>query len=324
MSHIELDHPALGQAPPLPSEVASIVDAGAESRSELLDRVYTLEHDVVVGPGRHIHVVETFTPRAFMKAPKRAALMFPGPVVSSSFCNIDVEGYHCGRILAAKGLFAYAVDFEGTGKSSYPEDGRSPALRRQVQAMGQVLRYIRALRGIPAIDILGESWGGGVAVELAADAERVRTCTLASMVYRNPSEAMNATFRAPGWKAMLDSLPDGYFTSQPEMYGGLVVNSPEAVNQWALTTQPGRYTSVPLYEVFELPFYDPSLARAPGLIIQGELDPLNTVPDVKDLAAAYGQQGANLVLVPEGGHVPRTDIRHREIFWSTWLEFLKS
>jgi pimeloyl-ACP methyl ester carboxylesterase len=306
-----------------PVEVATILARQGELPSSIdPDQPLALEHRVALGSDRSIRVIETFTPRAFFRTPRRALLMLPGPMVNAAFCNIRVPGFHAGEIVANAGLFSFVAEFEGTGGSSYPANGRSPLLSLQVEAMGRVLAYIRSLREVPRVDLLGESWGGGVAVELGRDEAQVRSCTLASMAYRAPAAALDAAFRSPSWRAQLDSLPDGYLRTAPAMYENLVRSSPEAVRSWAYSTQPGRYCTVPLYDVFELPFYDPGLARVPGLIIQGEHDPLNTVADVQDLARSYGTNGARLRLVSGAGHVPRLEDAHRDAVWSALLEFL--
>lgn len=306
-----------------PDEAVAATAAPFDPRAEDLDPVHTIEHRVPLGDERSIRVIETFTARSVQSRPSRALLMLPGPMVNASFCNLAVPGFHAGEIMARAGLFVFVAEFEGTGGSSYPTDGRSPRLGQQVQAMSRVLAYIRSLRAVPKVDLFGESWGGGVAVELSRDAAQVRSCTMASMAYRAPAAALDAAFRSPAWRAQLDSLPDGYLGTVPAMYEGLVSGSPQSVREWAFSTQPGRYSTVPLYDVFELPFYDPSGARVPGLIIQGEHDPLNTVPDVQDLSRAYGAAGASLVLIPGAGHVPRLEEAHRDAVWSALCSFLE-
>ena len=60
--------------------------------------------------------------------------------------------------------------------------------------MRRVVDAIRRLRGVPDVDLLGEAEGGGVAAQLCADAERIRSCTLSAMLYKTATDAFKAFF----------------------------------------------------------------------------------------------------------------------------------
>lgn len=311
-----------GGGPALPGEVLAALRTGVAPEGADLDRVYTLEHDVPVGPGRRIHLTESFTLRSWQRWPHRAMLMLPGPIVSGEFYNIDVDGYRGRDLMAQRGFFAFTADFEGTGRSTFPADGRTPTMDSQVEAFRHVIRYVRLARLVPRVDVLGESWGGGVAAELCSDRGRVRSCVLASMLYRTPSDFANMTFRSPAFRAFLDTLPDGYLPTWPDLYAGLVANSPAAVQAWVFANVPGRYTTVPLYDVFDLPFFDPSLSRAPGLVVQGENDPNQSLDDARELVRDYGG-GARLVVIPGAGHIPRIEAPpHNVQYWEAITDFV--
>lgn len=308
--------------PDLPASVQAELRAGGPADAHGWDRVHTLDHYVPVGPGRWIHVREGFTLRAWFRHERRAVLMLPGPIVTGEFYEIPVDGYRGRSILAEEGAFVFTADFEGTGESSMPADGRSPTQDLQVEAMRTVLRYIRLVRGVRQVDVLGESWGGGVAAELCADTRRVRSCVLASMLYRTASPFADATFRSPGFLALLDSLPDGYLPTAPETYLGLTFAMPPDVAAWTLAEMPGVYTIVPLQDVFDLPFFDATVARAPGLLVQGELDPNQSLDDSRELVHDYGGS-MSLVVIPSGGHIPRTEpAPANDLWWAAVLDFL--
>ena len=282
----------------------------------------TVEHQISVGDGRQIHVTETFSLTAQERHPHRGILMLPGPLTKGDFFNIDVDGYRGRDIMASRGFFAFTADFEGTGLSTSPADGRSPGKDLQVEAMKIVIRELGKMRNIPHMDLLGESWAGGVAAELCADRGHVGSCTLASMIYRTASDFANMTFRSPGFRAFLDSLPNGYFPTSPDVYFPIVGNSPADVQAWTAANEPGMYTTVPLYDVFDLPFFDPTIARAPGRIIQGELDPNQSLDDTRELARDYGD-GAELVVISGGAHVPRVEASPRnQQYWDAVIQFV--
>jgi pimeloyl-ACP methyl ester carboxylesterase len=305
---------------------AATLAFGATARADdgPLDQTFRLEHYVPVGEGQTLHVTETFSPRAFFRVgPPRALLMLPGPVSPGSFYNIDVPGYDGGAIMARRGFFTYAVDFEGTGTSSYPAQGTSVTIPSQVAAVERVVRFIQATRGVPRVDIYGESWGGGVAAGICQPEHGARSCILASMIYENPSPAAVAQFQSPGWLAFLQAQPDGYLQTVAPLYTPLVANSTPDVQAWVDTNLPGSYTVQPFFDFFNLPFFDPGEARVPGLLIQGELDPQSLPSDIEALAAAYGKHGAGLVTISGAGHIPRIEpAPHDTEFWDAVTDFV--
>lgn len=313
----------LASAPPLPLAVERALRSSKGVPAQLLDHVFTIEHFVRVKHGRKIHVTESFTLRSFLRWPHRAMLMLPGPLVKGDFFNIEVDGYRGRDRMAQRGFFAISVDLEGSGESSYPDDGRNISSEDHLLGMRRVVQYFRALRLVPRVDILGESRGGGIAADLCADAVRVRSCTLASMLYKTPSDFANATFRSLQFLAMLDSLPDGYLTTAPETYAPIIGRSPEPVRDWVEATQPGRYATSVLYDAFDLPFFDPTAARVPGLIIQGELDPNQPLSDAYELSNDWDATPAEVVVVPGAGHIPRVEPRAQsEIYWDAVERFV--
>ncbi len=320
-SEAALEAELTSAAPSLPTEVQAALSGGPLA-NEALDRLYTIDHYVPVGPGRRIHLTETFSLRAWLRWPHRTMLMLSGPIVDGDFYQIDADGYRGRDILARRGFFAVTADFEGTGKSTYPADGRSVTIERETEAMRKVVRYLQLVRLTPRVDLMGESWGGGVAAHLCADKLRVRSCTLASMLYLNPSTFAQMTFLSPDWKAMLDASPDGYLTTDFQLYLGIVGRSIPEVQTWTALNVPGKYTTGPLYAAFDLPFFDPTVARAPGLIVQGELDPNQDLDDTRQLARDYGS-GAQLYVVPGAGHVPRVEPPPANTnYWSAILNFV--
>ncbi len=312
-----------GDARGLPAELARALRGDRDIDDALLDRIVRVEHDVTLEPGRRIHVRETFTLRAWLRWPHRAMLLIPGPVTNARYYDIDVPGYDSGAMLARRGFFAFAADLEGAGDSSMPVDGRTAILGRQVENMRAVLQYVRRTRLVAHVDVLGESWGGGVAAELCADAGLTRSCVLASMIYRTGSDLARATFLNPGFRGFLDSIPDGYLPTFPGFYMPFVSASEPAVQDFTFATQPGRYALAPEYAVFELPFFDPTRARVPGLVVQGELDPNQPRSDTEQLAREYGRHGARLTLIASAGHVPRVEAPPASTdFWRAVTSFV--
>jgi pimeloyl-ACP methyl ester carboxylesterase len=277
-----------------------------------LDHVYTLHHHVRVGAGRQVHVVERFTLRAFLRHTRRGALLLPGPLSSASFYEIDVDGYRFQSDLAREGMFTFVPDYEGAGESTYPTDGLSVTHEYLVAEQQAVLRAMRTLRGIPQMDVIGESIGGGVAAELCADAGRVRSCVLSSMLYREGTPFFEAVFLDPGFLGFLASQPNGYIDATAGLYFNIVLGTTPEVGAAVLATQPGVYAVGPLLEPTDLPWFDPTHARVPALILIGTNDDIQTQPDADLLAAAWGSAhrrppSATVVRLEGGGHIPRVE-----------------
>jgi pimeloyl-ACP methyl ester carboxylesterase len=143
------------------------------------------------------------------------------------------------------------------------------------------------------------------------------------MIYKTASAAAEAEFQSPAWLGFLQSLPNAYLPTPPGIYALLVPSSIPAVQDWTFAMVPGTYSVEPMFEFFNLPFFDPTVARVPGIIIQGE-DDTQTVPsDAVQLAAAYGKHGAEaLVIIPGGGHVPRVEPEHNVEYWNAVTSFV--
>jgi pimeloyl-ACP methyl ester carboxylesterase len=296
----------------MPAGLADALDDLHHSGAVDLDHVYTLHHHVRVGRGRSVHVVEMFTLRAWLRRVHRGALLLPGPLSTASFYEIDVDGYRFQSDLAGEGMFTFVPDYEGAGESTYPADGLSVTHELLVEETRTVLRALRALRGIPQMDVVGESIGGGVAAELCADGGRVRSCVLSSMLYREGTPFFEAVFLDPNFLGFLQSQPNGYIDAGPGLYFNIVLGTTPEVGAAVLATQPGVYAVGPLLEPTDLPWFDPTGARVPALIIIGTNDDIQTQPDADLLAAAWGSArrhppSATVLRLEGAGHIPRVE-----------------
>jgi pimeloyl-ACP methyl ester carboxylesterase len=296
----------------MPDDLAEWTRHPERCDAALLDRVFTLDHHVRVGRDRTVHVVERFTLRAFLRHTRRGALLLPGPVSVASFWEIDVDGYRFQSDLARQGLFTFAIDYEGTGESTYPADGFAVSQELLVGEARTVLAALGAMRRIPRMDVVGESVGGGIATELCADADRTRSCTLASMVYTDITPFAQAVFLDPGFIAFLESQPNGYLDVPPPLYFNVVARSTPDVSAAILATQPGVYAVAPLLDPVDRPWYDPTHANVPATIIIGTEDDIETQADPDLLAAAYGSArhhhpATHIVRIAGAGHIPRIE-----------------
>jgi pimeloyl-ACP methyl ester carboxylesterase len=256
-------------------------------------------------------------------------LLLPGTFSTGSYYNLDVEGYRFQDTLAREGYYAFAVDYEGSGDSTYPEDGYAVDHDYLVASMRPILQTIRLLRLVPRVDVLGESNGGSIAAELCDDAHRVRSCVLSSMFYVDGTDFYDAVFLDPGFVFFLTHQPNGYLDAGPEMYFNITSRMPPAVAAETLATQPGRFALGHVVDgLGTLPWFDPTRAAVPALIVQGTEDNVATQNDVDLLAADYGSVGgghATIVRIEGAGMIPRTEAApYNQIWTEEVLEFLAS
>lgn len=307
---------------PIPREAMALLRRRGSLTPDELDRVFRLEHDIRVGRGRTVRVTEHFSIRSWLRWRHRGALLLPGTVVTGSFYELDVDGYRFASDLAREGYFVFAMDYEGTGGSTYPADGASVTHAEIVDAAERVLRVVRLLRWIHRVDAIGESNGAAVAAELCSDRRRVRSCVLSSAIYREGTPFFQAAFLDPGFLAFLRSQPNGYLDVTPDLYFNITSRTPPDVTAEILATQPGVYAVAPLLEPTTLPWFDPTRADVPALILQGTEDNIATQADMDALAAEYGSAPgargtATLVRIPGAGHIPRVEPAPSNHTWSS-------
>jgi pimeloyl-ACP methyl ester carboxylesterase len=311
---------------PIPVEVfEKLVHFEKLTKSDL-DKVYRIEHDIDVASDRTIHATESFTLRSWLAFPHKGIMLIPGPVTNAAWFNIPVDGYDSGAILSQDGYFSWNVDLEGVGQSSFPANGQVCDTQRGVDDLTPVMQIIREERWVPKVDVLGESWGGGIATELCA-LNDARSCVLSSMLYKNTTAFGAANFLTPEFHAFLDSLTTGYFPTTAPFYLQFIAASPVALQNFTFTAEPGNYADASLYAPFSMPWFDPTNARVPALVLYGDQDPTVDVSDAQDLVNDYGTSSkgsAKLVVLTGAGHVPRVETAASSVWWSDVLAFLHS
>ncbi len=287
-----------------------------------LDRVYTQEHHVPVGDGRTLVVTEFFTLCSWLRGPRHAVLFLQGPVFQGNSWNIPMEGYDGPGMAARRGLFAFTVDYFGVARSYCPENGLDATFEANVAALSIVLKFIRFHRAVPKVALVAEGSGGSMATRLAADAQRISSCVLAAMLYKYP---IGGPSQSPEFVALLTGSPNGYFSIPAPAYELFLQEAPAEVRDYVLETQPSVYPTSAMLSVAasEPPFFDPSHARAPGLVIFGEKDIVAGPQDPHELAADYGKAGAKLVTSESAGHAPRIESPAVvDWFWPQVFDFI--
>jgi pimeloyl-ACP methyl ester carboxylesterase len=277
----------------------------SKSHDSLLYRVHSFSYYVPFAPGKSLYVTESFSLYSVLRRPARAAIFLPGPAFRGSFWSIPLEGYNITEMAAARGFFAFTIDYVGVGNSYLPPDGSQATFLANVAPVKKLIDFVRHWRRVGRVDLIGEGFGGPIAATLAADFYRVRSVVLSTVTYRDMNPALLAFF-SPELEAFLRSQPDGYWL--PTSYAQTLVASPEPVRSWVLETQPGPYPTGQALQFWDLgmPYFDPAQAQVPALIIQGERDAFPAAGDSENLVNEWAA-GAQLVVIPKAGHVPRIE-----------------
>ncbi|MEL7061273.1 MAG: alpha/beta fold hydrolase [Acidobacteriota bacterium] len=274
--------------------------ASNRSLSGILDRVFTFEYNVPISGGRSLAVVESFSLRAWLRPRNRALLLLNGSAFNAEQWDAPDDAYSAHQFFGERGFFVFSVDYLGVDESTVPEDGFSVTYEVNREAMKELVRYIRFFRQVRKVDLFGEGFGGSMASEIAADGSRINSVSMGAMIYR---EVQGGPLVDPLFVGLLAADDDGYFFSPGE--GSLIFTTPETSPifiQHIIDTQGGLYPVDNFLVATERPFFDPSVARAPGQVIYGGLDFIAVREDIEDLAAEYGRDGARLVVREDVGH----------------------
>lgn len=300
--------------------LAVLLKSSDEAFARNLDKVIKIEYTIPLGRREHLKVYEAFTLRSWLARQRRAILFLNGSVFVGNNFSIPVEGYDTMAIAARRGMFAFAFDYLGTGGSYLPVQGTEADFAENTAAAYTVVWFIKTRRHVRQVDLYGEGYGGAIATQLAADRRSIRSCVMSAMLY---SDLAGGPLSDPQFIELLEQDPDGYIFMPDESYLIFAGQSPPAAQAYLQSTQAGFYPTPNLLVVAHLPFYDPGVARVPGLAIYGQLDTVGGPNDATDLAASYGTEGAELIVLEGAGHAPRTESPEvTERFWDLVLDFI--
>jgi pimeloyl-ACP methyl ester carboxylesterase len=294
------------------------------------EEVFTFEHQVDVGDGAVLRVVEKFSPTSVLRFPRRALLMLPGTLVTGDMYDIEVDDpvdFSALDRAARAGFFAFAVTYEGYPGSSAPADGSTVTAERTLAQVAKVVQWIRINRMVLRVDILGASIGSSLATALGGTQSplpraAIGRIVLMALVYKEVTPLFAEVFFSPEVQALLESAPNGYIPTAPEMYGLLLADSDPTAAAWCFDTFPDVYATGPTLEGFDLPLFDAKHGRAPALQMWGDQDLITPFADVETFQSEYGGH-SELRVFPGAGHAPymaAPDLT--EAFWNETFEFL--
>jgi pimeloyl-ACP methyl ester carboxylesterase len=205
--------------------------------------------------------------------------------------------------LARNGSHTFAFDFRGHGRSSRVEDGKTVSVGSSVADTLAVLEHVREVTGHPRVVLIGESFGTGVALAVAARVpDRVVGLALLGLIYRTVAVSLDDML------AEAAKAPAGYaFTTEEEWPELFIPTASPEVTAWhqahfgtAYAYPVGPYISAADAQA------GPSIERITGrvLVITGDLDPFASVADTDAFLREVGATHKRHLYQSSVGHMP--------------------
>jgi len=99
-------------------------------------------------------------------SPSKAVLLVHGVGVGCACWDLNIKDYSMMELLAREGFDVFAVEQRGYGKSTKP-NGLTVTSEASADDLRSVIDFIKNLRHLQKVDIVGHSFGGMVAVCIA-------------------------------------------------------------------------------------------------------------------------------------------------------------
>lgn len=246
----------------------------------------------------------------------KAVLLIHGAGVGGACWDLDIKDYSIMRLLAGEGFDVFAVDLRGYGKSTRPS-GLTVTSETCADDLKSVIDFLRSLRNMEKVDIVGHSFGGMVAVCIAG---KYPECVGKIVSIGAPYKVLNSSFQ-PTVDEFVEMANRGvpyvpnkhHLTLEQKLYS-YEQEIVDAHKNMVEQSYPEWPTGVFLdLKSLEHSKYIPSIA-APTLLINGALeyviDPDDAVQCLHDLGA---EQKALLVIGNAYHLVWLEEIAHRGV-----------
>lgn len=308
---------------------------------------YTVPSDE---PGVALYVREKRPSALTTFAGDRVIIMVHGVTypIEAAF-DTPIAGVSFMDRLAGAGYDVFAVDMPGYGGSTRPPAMAEPATANPpltrtpvaARALGAAARYVRRLRGVDAINVLGWSWGTSIAgMYVLGDQQHVRALVqYAPQWLKEPTVPAPSTTIAAYRTVTREQIYERWYKDVPES-GRADLIPPEGFEafwQAAIATDPvgaamtppqlraPNGTSIDSAQFWNAgkPLYDPAGIMTPTMVIHAEWDADLPTYLARGYFAKLGTHRKRFVEIAEGTHSIIME-RNRAVFAYEIIGFLNN
>ena len=249
--------------------------------------------------------VKLYVREKYARAPagKRAVILAHGSGTPGSVAfdlqvaDAPTGTYSMMDYLAAQGFDVFSVDYQNYGRSDKHACGLCVTTAAAARDLDAVVDYVRRLRNVDKVDLVGWSWGTNVS---------------GLMVAEHPQKVRRMVMYAPPlWTKARRAAPTTEFrVVTPENSRNLFeapASDPAAVEAW--TNGVARWgaqapNGVLLDLDTRMPLLDAKRIPVPTMIVFGELDRLTPIsePNIPVFFMALPSNDKQLTLIPGAGH----------------------
>jgi pimeloyl-ACP methyl ester carboxylesterase len=277
-------------------------------------------------------------------------LLVHGATFGAALFDLPVPGYSLMSALSEAGRTVYALDIRGYGNSldgsvmDAPPETHPPFARLNdaVSDIGTAVAFICAREQVPAIDIVGFSWGTVTAARYASQfPHHVARLALYAPLYAELNEAWLTRIGDPNdrsridpkigayrmiteadllqrWNADIGPVEPGTFRDPglPEIiFETLAALDPKSGSHTPCAFRSPTGALADLVSVFNgRPLYDPSKLTMPTLLIRGADDTTSTHSDSERLLSALASPSKEYRVIAPGSHFLCVEKNRTELY----------
>ena len=243
--------------------------------------------------------------------------------------DLQVAGkpsYSLMNFLAQEGFDVFALDTRGFGRSTHP-DGHMTT-KEASDDLNAVVDYIRKLRGVQKVNLLGWSWGtqyGGMFV--MSYPEKVEKYISYAQMHLNSPDLSKRRPRVEVFrKNPYISIPEAGWKLRFYSMTPAEANDLEVVDTYARTAaqiEQKSATGPQLDMVTIMPMLNPRLMSVPTMIIHGEYDDVADLDGLLPFFQQLPNRYKRYVVIPNAGHMMHLQKGH-QLFQQEVAGFFKA
>jgi pimeloyl-ACP methyl ester carboxylesterase len=224
--------------------------------------------------------------------------------------DLQVRDYSLMDYMAGRGYDVFAIDVHGYGRSDKTEADWSPASTAALD-IDAAVDYIRELRGVDQVSILGWSWGCQTAGLFAMQhPEKVKKLILYAPTWKpNPERAAEIPFPAEQYRV---NTPEAAASDFIE--GCYEQDVVDAYVRACLETDPRSPNGVIVDFLTRLPILDPARIAVPVMIFFGEHEFPEKAEQMMEFFKTLKTTDKQLIVLPGGGHAIILEKPHLQAF----------